>query len=460
MYQAICGNVIVRPHPNSDNGLKLVTISGHQVVTGADIQEGDTMVFFPEGGVICDEYLSHHNEYRVKWLKNSNQQGKDEQEALEQPGGFFEHNGRVRAIKLRGERSEGYVVRLEQLEFLGDVSSLTAGTTFDTIGGTKLCWKYVSPATQKAIAQAKKQGKRKPKDPPMFKQHFDTAKFRYNEQNIPDGAIVHLSEKLHGTSGRTGRVLVDQRDSYGIFKRLLIWFATLLGLDVNTEQWEVVTGTRRVVLENDGEEGENNFHKGTNFRQVIHKQLAPLLRKGETFYYEIVGYDERGNAFFTHTIPDDPIGKAIWKKYKSSLQGKTMVYSYGCEPGSFGVWVYRITQTNEDGETVDLSGADTLARCVELGLRHVPVIGSYKVFVKDDKPWINTGNQVGPLRNILGDMAEGLSSLDSTHISEGVVIRVESPSYSKSLKYKSFSFAHCEGIRKNDDNYIDIEEIS
>lgn len=57
----------------------------------------------------------------------------------------------------------------------------------------------------------------------------------------------------------------------------------------------------------------------------------------------------------------------------------------------------------------------------------------------------------------------GDSTFDTKHIREGVVCRIEHPEIPVSiqaLKYKSFWFCELEGVKKNDDTYVDIEEIS
>ena len=43
----------------------------------------------------------------------------------------------------------------------------------------------------------------------MFVEHWDTGQFFKNKHTIPAGTICYLEEKIHGTSNRTGNVLVD-----------------------------------------------------------------------------------------------------------------------------------------------------------------------------------------------------------------------------------------------------------
>lgn len=52
------------------------------------------------------------------------------------------------------------------------------------------------------------------------------------------------------------------------------------------------------------------------------------------------------------------------------------------------------------------------------------------------------------------------SHIDHRHIIEGVAVRVEDENMFDIFKYKGFDFCHLEGIKKNDDTWVDLEEIS
>ena len=63
-------------------------------------------VFFPTESQINADYLSHTNSYRDKELNKD----------PEATPGFFEKNGRVKTVKLRGEYSTGYITPLSSVE--------------------------------------------------------------------------------------------------------------------------------------------------------------------------------------------------------------------------------------------------------------------------------------------------------------------------------------------------------
>lgn len=80
---------------------------------------------------------------------------------------------------------------------------------------------------------------------------------------------------------------------------------------------------------------------------LAHEKVKEHLQKGMTFYYEIVGYLPNG----------------------SGIQGQ---YDYGCEPGQFEVYIYRITSTNVDGKVIEFSARQVQEFCKKNGLKAVP----------------------------------------------------------------------------------------
>ena len=79
----------IRKHPNADK-LKITTIQGNDVITGAPLEVGQICIYFPLECTISKSYLSYSNSFEKK-EDNRNPQVK----------GFFGKHGRVRAVKLR-----------------------------------------------------------------------------------------------------------------------------------------------------------------------------------------------------------------------------------------------------------------------------------------------------------------------------------------------------------------------
>jgi hypothetical protein len=446
MAEAIVAVINTRPHPNADR-LAIGMVAGYQVVTTITTETGTLGVYFPADTQLSHEFCHYNNEYRVATTgpvgPNSDTTSK---------GGYFEANRRIRTISLRGQRSEGYWVPLSSLAFTGvNLDTLKEGDTFSTLGGTPVCNKYMNLATIHA-KNANKQQKAKARQRviPMFHEHTDTKKLRYGINTIPDGARLIITEKLHGTSGRTGHVQVKtQVPDLPWYKRVAAWILGLTTLAV----WQHISGSRRVVLQGK-ESRQNDYYQGSSFREEIHDTLA--LKHGETLYYEIVGYSSGGAPFMgsmSLVEKSDEVRKALRKQY-----GDTMVFSYGCEPGTYAIYVYRITVNNDVGDTWELSWDQIKARCTRLGLETVPEL--YQNVYKEDEDQYEYITSKEQLLDLCLNLSQGCSGLDSTHITEGVCVRVEHPEmFGTTFKYKGFNFCHLEGIRKNSDQ-VDLEESS
>lgn len=270
----------LRKHPNADR-LQIGTAYGSQVIVSLDTIEDTLGIFIPDDMQLSHEFCAANNLYSHKELNSDPTKG-----------GFFGNNRRVRAQKFRGEISDGFWVELHTLAFAGnDASSLKEGTTLTEFNGVPICNKYFTPATMKSMGgrngKTSKKGF-KSSEFPYFKEHWDTQQLLHNIHKIPTGAIISLSEKVHGTSARTGRML--RRKTLNSFQKF--WNRTIgkFGLQFTEEDWCYVTGTRRVVLDPKTVE-DKGFYNGDNFRREIHNKIKTIgLHKGETIYYEIVGY--------------------------------------------------------------------------------------------------------------------------------------------------------------------------
>jgi len=365
----------VRPHPNADR-LKLATVFGTQVIVGLESQNGDKVLYFDSNLCLSPQYL-HNNNLYAHQERNLDPATK----------GYFGDKGRVCAQKFRGEVSNGYVAPLESLAYTGiDPSDLLPGTELVSIGDHEICKKYIVP--QQGGYTKRTQVTRI--SSAMFKCHWDTKQFMREHDQVPPGQ-VWIEEKVHGTSGRTGRVLVNTNRPWWKF-----W--------APRQAWRVVSGTRRM-----------DHIKGhiPEVREQIHNKLAPHLHKGETLYYEIFGYDLNG--------------REIQKGF-----------TYGYKPGEYGVLLYRVTVTTPDGFSVDLPRPAVYQRAIELGCWNPCVL--------------YTGTGLGELKSQVGELVHGLSSLGGDHIMEGVVVWfMDEKGNWNCLKHKSEEFLMMESGQRDKD---------
>lgn len=443
MYQALVAKVTVSKHPNADR-LYIANVNGYQIVTGAGLKDGDLVLYFNEGGALSHEFCYHNNEYRA---------GKGENKDPNKFG-YFNKNRRILTIKLRGIASEGYCCPISCLEWTGaDLSTLTEGMQLDSLNGHQICYKYVTPATQRAIDKAQKEGKQY-REIPTFHKHFDTKQLRDNIGRIPLGAILFITAKIHSTSGRTGQHQVDMP--------LATWknkwnraVSRWPKLQIAPQKaWMYVSGSRNVTYDpfNQDNNGFDTDTHSPGYRRVAENMFQGKLQRGETVYYEICFCNSQSKPLFTHSIgagkevKDDEIRKELAKLY-----GPTMNYTYGCKPNETKIFIYRITGLNAHGSTYEYAWADVQRRAAEMGLSTVPVLDTLIYAGPDD------------LLKRIRTLCDKPSVLDPTHIEEGVCVRIEHPEIPdtmKILKWKAASFCALEGIRKNDDTYVDLEEIS
>jgi hypothetical protein len=271
---------------------------------------------------------------------------------------------------------------------------------------------------------------------PGFKRHFDTDQLRTNIKRIPEGSIITITTKLHGTSGRTGHHLSSLEGRN--------WFWSLAN-KLKKPKWEYVSGSRNVVYV---DKIEDSYYIKTTFRDIVHRKIKSIgLHKGETLYYEIVGYQDNDTPLMGTYHTED---KTMVKQY-----GKDIVFSYGCSTeggGDLGkkydIYIYRITHTNPDSYDIDLSWPQMQKRAGQLGFKTVPHL---ETFILEDRK---------DLIEKCRFYASGADPIGKTHPIEGVVVRVEHPLLTDFFKWKSDEFCDLESIKKNDGQFVDLEEIS
>jgi hypothetical protein len=429
-YQAfVCRLQNVRPHSNADRIL-LATVYGTQIVVGLDNVDGDLGVYFPTDGQLAEVFCSENNLFRHSQLN------KDKEKS-----GYFEESRRIRAQKFRGEESDGFWMEITCLDFLGK-HKLKEGEAFDTVAGTKICEKYITKKTAKRFKGENKMAIKK-SDYPHFKEHVDTRQLAYFAREVPSGGYCVLTEKLHGTSGRTSNSGVPQNP--WLFKR---WIQ-------RPDKYGYVSGTRKVILnfQNDMEAG---FYGDNRFRKEIHDRLIGLIHKGETVFYEIVGWISKDRTIM-------PVGnnKKLQDKKFVKKYGAQTIFQYGCEPGEYNIYVYRMTMTNPDGFIVEYSWEQICQRCSIMGLKTVPFLHSFLYYKGSKDDDANTNELIQKVSAYISDEDQlpAASILDSRHIAEGVVLRLERGNSFTAFKYKSFHFKVLEGIIK-DTGVEDMEESS
>lgn len=472
-----CGYIVkineLHKHSNADR-LQIATIFGASVIVGLDVQIDDIGVYFPIDLQLSQEYCENNN-----LIRKLDENGKN-------IGGYLEPDKRnIRAMKLRGEKSEGLFMPLESLKYTGE-TKFEVGEKIEMLNGHEICRKYI-PRGRKPAAAGKRGNKtRKHTVPiaPLFAEHADTEQLVYNMNAFKPGDQIEITLKMHGTSGRTGYLprftgytatnpfwaAVLKKDYEKLSKLSKKMYNYVVSKSIPTYDWGYVTGTRRVVLD-DFEDG--GFYGSNAFRESHAKFFEGKLWKGETVYYEIVGFTTDGNPIMPSVSNSKISDKKFTKKY-----GDTTVFSYGCNPKPLPAmidantgkvvqeavpqsdfYVYRMTMTNEDGDVVEYTPDFMRYRCEQMGAKCVPVLWKDYAMPHGPIDFDLEGWDVGEyIKYIAEKYYDGPDPIGKTHVREGVVVRIVNRPKFTAYKHKNFSFKVLEGLAKDIATEPDMEE--
>ena len=110
------------------------------------------------------------------------------------------------------------------------------------------------------------------------------------------------------------------------------------------------------------------------------------------------------------------------------------------------MYVYRMTMTNEDGVVIELPTEETKLWCEKLGCKFVPILDKFLFTTIDD------------LNQRVNKWLDMPDEIDSRHVAEGVVARIDNRTKFTAFKRKSFAFKVLEGIIKDTSDAPDMEE--
>ncbi len=446
----------VRPHPNADR-LLLADCFGNTVCVGLDYVEGEIGIYFPTDGQLSVEFATVNNLVRKK------------DDAGNNIGGYLDPDKRnIQAIRLRGEKSDGLFMRLNCLDYCypnikgGAAMMLNNGDTVNIINGHEICQKYIPRTNSRktATAAGNKTRKKKVAISPLFAEHADTEQLAYNLGAFKAGDQIEITLKMHGTSQRTGYLPVFKGYKRTLLDRIFRREGTPI------YDWGYVSGTRRTVLEN----YDGGYYGSNEFRERHSKVFEGKLWKGETVYYEVVGFTQDGSPIMGKCNNKKINDKAFIKRY-----GETTVFSYGCDPkgktqdtpanqsGGFmetpwqsQLYVYRMTMTNEDGQVIEYTPDFMRYRCEMMGVKTVPVFTQFYLNPVDLEFETRTPGEI--VKNCAECYYEGPDPIGKTHVREGVVIRIINRPKFTAYKHKNFEFKVLEGIIKDTAEAPDMEE--
>lgn len=425
-----CGYIVMlqklRKHSNADR-LQCVDVFGNNIIVDMSYYEGQKAVFFPVDGRLSDEYAEANNLIRKKDENGNN------------IGGYLEPGkNNIRALKLRGEKSEGLVMPIETLSSYTNINELKFGDKITTLNGHLICEKYIPKRNHRTINSSNNsKNKSKKTEYPIFTEHVDTEQLMYNKGAFKEGDKCTITLKMHGTSARESNSIRCEQIRQNFIEKLFH------KKPKEKIEWTCVSGTRRTILD----DYEGGYYGSNEFRKPWHEFFEGKLEKGETVYGEIVGY-----ANETTPIMGSCSTLKLQDKEAKKLYGKEMVFSYGCNPGETKFYIYRITLTNEDGYTVEYPDWLMRLRAAQMGIECVPLFETFTFTTWED------------LMEKVEKYYDGADPIGKTHIREGVVVRIENRPKFTAYKHKNFTFKLVSGIisdSANTENMPDdvVEEL-
>lgn len=173
------------------DNLVAVPVLGHQALVSKDHEVDQLVVAFTAETQLSEAFAQKNNLHRDATLN-------DDSEVT----GYLEANRRIRAIKLRGHRSDALIMPLSSLAFTGaKPEDFKDGDTFDHVNGVEICRKFIVPVKENPRAKkdaTEKINKFEIVDAIFAPEHISTSSFFRTDGGIrPDDEII-VTQKAHG----------------------------------------------------------------------------------------------------------------------------------------------------------------------------------------------------------------------------------------------------------------------
>lgn len=398
----------LNPLENSDN-LMGAPLLGMQAVVSKETEVGTVGVLFVAETQLSEEYTARNNLFRHKEFNEN----KDK-------AGFIEDNRRVKAIKLRGNRSDALFMPLSSLAYTKvDLSDLKVGDAFEELNGFEICKKFERQRRSVPTHEKNKHKVFTRVDEKMFPRHYDTSQYyRVLDTYKPYTEII-VTQKLHGTLLRFSNILVARQLS------LAEKWVGKLGVKVQKEEYDHVYGSNRVIKDANNER-QQHFYENDIWTEAA-KKYDDLVPENFIVYGELIGWT--------------PDGSPIQKHYTYRVPERTSEF-----------YVYRVAQINGQGILTDLSWDQVKEFCRDRNLKHVPELWRGKHEDFNPEEWLDTDYH----DKLHGGYPQAVPLDKDSPCDEGICIRVDglAPFIAK-LKSPEF-FAH--ETKMLDEEALDIEE--
>lgn len=203
---------------------------------------------------------------------------------------MFDDNGRVKAIKLRGELSEGFILPVTILENYiisvtnKELENVKEGIEFDAVSeGEKEFWISKKYVAKRAYTSSSSEGRITKKIPrgidkiidTQFRFHYDTTLIKKCPNVINSESRIQLSYKIHGTSGISAYVLCRQPLNWK--QKIAKW---LTGEEFN--RYDYIYASRTVIKNKYYNRNVGSGFYGVDVWTEADSIVRPCLAKGQT----------------------------------------------------------------------------------------------------------------------------------------------------------------------------------
>lgn len=460
------------PIENADRLVKTV-VNGYDIIISKEYKAGDIVVYFPVETSICEKYLSANNQYeRGEFERNANAEevkrliekaeSADEQSAAEYAAqiksmcGFFNKNGRVRILKLRGQYSQGFIANVDSLvkynpSLKDEDWNELVGTQFNFVGDEEFCWKYIPPVkVVHSGAGNQSFWKKRMKKLNRFDRiiagqftfHYDTKMLAEHIKELTPDDVVSITVKVHGTSVIIANVLCNRKLS--VFEKI----KKFLGFKVVEQEYGNVYSSRSVIKNQYINPNAQSFYD-TDIWGCVNRDFGKFLTEGMTVYGEIAGYLEDSDKM---------------------IQAN---HDYGCTRGHWKFMPYRISETDKDGNKTEWDVDKVYEWTKNLALDHpeiaeklMPINILYYGRLGDLYPDLDTTQHwhENLLARMKNDKDKFLMELDEPLCKnkvprEGIVIRKVGDETARAWKLKTLRHYGKEA-EAHDKDITDIEETA
>lgn len=400
---------VLNPLENSDNLLG-APLLGMQAVVSKDTEIGTVGVLFVAETQLSEEYAARNNLFRHKEFNENKEKA-----------GFIEDNRRVKAIKLRGNRSDALFMPLSSLAYTKiDLSELKVGDVFEELNGFEICKKFEVRRKSVPTHEKNKYKVFTRVDEKMFPRHYDTAQYYRVLDTFKPYTEIIVTQKLHGTLLRFSNIPVKRNLT------LAERWVQKLGVKVQKEEYAHVYGSNRVIKDANNDRQEH-FYDHDIWTEAA-KKYDDLVPENFVVYGELIGWT--------------PDGSPIQRNYTYRVPHMTNEF-----------YVYRVAQINGQGIMTDLSWDQVKEFARDRGMKYVPELWRGKHQDFNPEEWLDTNYH----DTLHGGYPDAVPLDKESPCDEGICIRVEGLApYIAKLKSPEF-FAH--ETKMIDEEAVDMEEV-